>query len=112
MIVVNSSSIPSYIQLKNYYIVDLFYMNHSTNGNSEEKTSKTIDNNDTTSTTMNTVSNEAGQCAIMIFYYNWCRFSAAATPKFNAIGRLYPQMYVMAIDAYYHYRFVYSIKNI
>lgn len=104
LIVVNSSSIPSYLQLKNYFIVDFFYMNHSSNENNypEEKTS-TIDNETATTSNMTTSSNETGQCAIMIFYYNWCRFSAAAAPQFNALGRLYPQMYVMAIDAYYHY---------
>nr|XP_027202486.1 thioredoxin domain-containing protein 15-like [Dermatophagoides pteronyssinus] len=118
LIVVNSSSIPSYIQLKNYFIVDLFYLNHSNNddngggGGGGNPDASSTDNNETTTTTTESIemnnttasTNEtSGQCSIMIFYYNWCRFSSAAAPKFNAIGRLYPQMYIMAIDAYYHY---------
>ena len=107
--------------MKNYFIVDLFYLNHSNNddngggGGGGNPDASSTDNNETTTTTTESIemnnttasTNEtSGQCSIMIFYYNWCRFSSAAAPKFNAIGRLYPQMYIMAIDAYYHYRFV------
>lgn len=41
-----------------------------------------------------------GQCTVLIFYLDWCPFSAKAAAAFNALGRLYPQLNILAIDAY------------
>ncbi|KAF7490037.1 Thioredoxin domain-containing protein 15 [Sarcoptes scabiei] len=90
LILVNSSGIPSYLHLKNYLIVDSFYLNQT------QFEGKQSDYNETEAI-------QSNQCSIVIFFYNQCRFSEAAAPKFNALGRLFPQLYVIAIDAYYHY---------
>ena len=45
-------------------------------------------------------SNQASHCALVLFYYPWCIFSAKAAPAFNAIGRIFPQIRVLALDAY------------
>lgn len=45
-------------------------------------------------------SNATKRCTIVLFYYPWCIFSSKAAPHFNALGRLYPQIHVMALDAY------------
>ena len=42
------------------------------------------------------------RCVVLLFYYPWCIFSAKAAPHFNALGRIYPQLEVMALDAYAH----------
>ncbi|XP_054155478.1 thioredoxin domain-containing protein 15-like [Oppia nitens] len=39
-------------------------------------------------------------CALVIFYYNWCPFSARYAPHLNALARIFPQFHVLAIDAY------------
>lgn len=41
-----------------------------------------------------------GQCTVLIFYLDWCPFTAKAAAHFNALGRLYPQLHILAIDAY------------
>jgi hypothetical protein len=51
------------------------------------------------------------QCVVVIFYYKWCPFSAKSAKHFNALGRIYPQFYVLAIDAYGLNRF-YINQNI
>ncbi|CAG2181243.1 unnamed protein product, partial [Oppiella nova] len=40
------------------------------------------------------------ECALVIFYYKWCPFSAKYAKHFNALARVYPQFHVLAIDAY------------
>lgn len=41
-----------------------------------------------------------GKCILMLFYYDWCPFSAAAAKHYHAIARLFPNLTVMALDAY------------
>ncbi|XP_022110789.1 uncharacterized protein LOC110990193 [Acanthaster planci] len=41
-----------------------------------------------------------GYCAFVMFYAPWCKFSAKAAPAFNAIGRAFPDLEVLAIDAF------------
>lgn len=48
----------------------------------------------------------SSECTIVMFYYKWCVFSSAAAPHYNALGRLYPQFNVLAVDAYGHNRLV------
>lgn len=117
LIVLNSSSIPSYLQLKNYFIFDILHLKQLVTQNLGEineisgtQLQQQDKNNETTTATsaaINSTETESketsGTCAVLIFYYNWCRFSAAAAPKFNAIGRLFPQIYIIAIEAYYYY---------
>jgi len=45
-------------------------------------------------------SRNSSQCSLVLFYYPWCTFSAKAAPHFNAIGRLFPGIHVLALDAY------------
>jgi thiol-disulfide isomerase/thioredoxin len=42
------------------------------------------------------------RCALVLFFYPWCPFSAKTAPHFNALGRIYPQLHVLALDAYAH----------
>ena len=42
------------------------------------------------------------RCAVVLFYYPSCVFSCKAAPHFNALGRLFPQIHVLALDAYSH----------
>ncbi|XP_074594686.1 thioredoxin domain-containing protein bug [Brevipalpus obovatus] len=41
-------------------------------------------------------------CHLILFYYPWCPFSAQAAISYNALGALYPQIHVLALDAYEH----------
>ncbi|XP_038061026.1 uncharacterized protein LOC119731825 [Patiria miniata] len=41
-----------------------------------------------------------GYCAFVMFYAPWCKFSAKAAPAFNAIGRAFPDLEVLAVDAF------------
>jgi len=43
---------------------------------------------------------EPGECSVIIFYLPTCPFSVAASPHFHAMARLFPQLNVLAIDAY------------
>lgn len=45
-----------------------------------------------------------GQCTVIVFYLDWCPFSAKAAAHFNALGRLFPQLNILAIEAYSVYR--------
>jgi len=38
-------------------------------------------------------------CSVVMFYANWCPFSARAAPHFNALPRAYPPLRVAAIDS-------------
>ncbi|XP_033643772.1 uncharacterized protein LOC117303647 [Asterias rubens] len=44
----------------------------------------------------------SGYCAFVMFFAPWCKFSTAAAPPFNAIGRAFPDLEVLAIDAFQH----------
>ncbi|XP_002736033.1 thioredoxin domain-containing protein 15-like [Saccoglossus kowalevskii] len=49
--------------------------------------------------TLNRLNTSEGPCAIVLFYAPWCRFSAAVAPHVNAVGRAYPMLHVLAVDA-------------
>lgn len=38
-------------------------------------------------------------CVMVMFYAPWCRFCAETAPHYNALGRAFPQLEVLAIDA-------------
>ena len=72
-----------------------------------DKTSseKSVESNSTSldafnSTVMMVDPKNESVCSIVLFYYPWCIFSAEAAPHFNAIGRLFPGLHVLALDAY------------
>ncbi|RWS24048.1 thioredoxin domain-containing protein 15-like protein, partial [Leptotrombidium deliense] len=44
------------------------------------------------------------ECVLVMFYYRWCVFSTNAAVYYNALARIYPQLHVLAIDAYIHNR--------
>ncbi|CAD5118322.1 DgyrCDS7035 [Dimorphilus gyrociliatus] len=45
------------------------------------------------------MNNRSGDvCVVVMFYANWCRFSAKAAPHYNALGRLFYNLDVVAID--------------
>ncbi|XP_068706369.1 thioredoxin domain-containing protein 15-like isoform X1 [Montipora foliosa] len=44
--------------------------------------------------------NETDPCAIVLFYTNYCPFSAKLAPLYNALGRVYNNLPVLAIDAH------------
>ena len=37
-------------------------------------------------------------CSIILFYGNWCQFSARAAPSFNALPRFFPSLNFYAIE--------------
>ena len=39
-----------------------------------------------------------GQCTLGFFYAEWCPYSAAAAPHFNALSRLFPDVRLLAVD--------------
>lgn len=49
--------------------------------------------------------NETDSCAIVLFYTNYCPFSAKLAPLYNALGRVYDNLPVLAIDAYRQHRY-------
>ncbi|XP_077999746.1 thioredoxin domain-containing protein 15-like [Glandiceps talaboti] len=48
---------------------------------------------------LNRTNSTEGPCSIVLFYAPWCRFSANVAPHVNALGRAYPTLHVLAIDA-------------
>ena len=48
--------------------------------------------------------NETDPCAIVLFYTNYCPFSAKLAPLYNALGRVYNNLPVLAIDAHKQHR--------
>ncbi|KAG1656511.1 Thioredoxin domain-containing protein 15 [Nymphon striatum] len=38
-------------------------------------------------------------CVLVLFYASWCSFSSAIAPHYNALGRIFPQLDVFAIDS-------------
>lgn len=49
--------------------------------------------------------NESDSCAIVLFYTNYCPFSAKLAPLYNALGRVYGNLPVLAIDAHKQHRY-------
>ena len=39
-------------------------------------------------------------CVVVMFYAPFCMFSAQTAPHYNALGRVYPQLDILAIDAF------------
>ena len=48
--------------------------------------------------------NKTMACAVVLFYAKWCYFSAKLAPMYNAVGRAFPGVPVLAFDAYTHNR--------
>jgi len=42
-------------------------------------------------------------CSLTLFFADWCHFSAAAAPHFNALARAFPQLPVHAVDSSKHH---------
>lgn len=40
----------------------------------------------------------ASDCVLVMFYAPWCHFCAATAPHYNAVGRAFPQLDVLAVD--------------
>lgn len=47
-----------------------------------------------------TVDNETDSCAIVLFYTEYCPFCAKLAPLYNALGRVYNNLPILAVDAY------------
>ena len=43
-----------------------------------------------------------GECSLVIFYAQWCPFSAMAAPSFNGLARLFPDVALYAVDSSKH----------
>lgn len=48
--------------------------------------------------------NKTMSCAVVLFYAKWCYFSASLAPMYNAVGRAFSGIPILAIDAYTHNR--------
>ena len=48
--------------------------------------------------------NKTMSCAVILFYARWCYFSASLAPMYNAVGRAFSGIPILAIDAYSHNR--------
>lgn len=48
--------------------------------------------------------NKTMGCAVVLFYAKWCYFSSNVAPLYNAIGRAFSGIPILAIDAYTHNR--------
>ncbi|KAK3722087.1 hypothetical protein QZH41_019842, partial [Actinostola sp. cb2023] len=49
---------------------------------------------------INSSNNASDGCAVVMFYAQFCPFSASIAPQFNAFGRAYNNTPILAIDAY------------
>ena len=52
------------------------------------------------------VDNETDSCAVVLFYTQYCPFSAKLAPLYNALGRVYNELPILAVDAYKQHRSV------
>ncbi|XP_070544890.1 thioredoxin domain-containing protein 15-like [Ptychodera flava] len=64
-----------------------------------ETASTKIINNTDLFQVLNRTNSTEGPCSVVLFYAPWCRFSAAVAPHINALGRAYPTLQVLAVDA-------------
>ena len=53
--------------------------------------------------------NETDSCAVVLFYTQYCPFCAKLAPLYNALGRVYNNLPILAVDAYKQHR--YSTKQ-
>ena len=51
-----------------------------------------------------TEDNETDTCAVVLFYTEYCPFCAKLAPLYNALGRVYNNLPVLAVDAYKQHR--------
>ena len=51
-----------------------------------------------------TEDNETDSCAVVLFYTEYCPFCAKLGPLYNALGRVYNNLPVLAVDAYKQHR--------
>lgn len=49
--------------------------------------------------------NKTAGCAVVLFYAKWCYFSTSLAPMYNAVGRAFSGIPILAIDAYTHNRY-------
>ena len=49
--------------------------------------------------------NKTMSCAVVLFYAKWCYFSATLAPLYNAVGRTFKGIPIVALDAYTHNRY-------
>lgn len=48
--------------------------------------------------------NETDTCAVVLFFTQYCPFCAKLAPMYNALGRVYNNLPILAIDAYKQHR--------
>lgn len=53
-----------------------------------------------------TEDNETDSCAVVLFFTHHCRFCAKLAPLYNALGRVYNNLPILAVDAYRQHRLV------
>ena len=51
-----------------------------------------------------TTDNETDSCAVVLFFTQYCPFCAKLAPLYNALGRVYNNLPILAIDAYKQHR--------
>ena len=51
-----------------------------------------------------TTDNETDSCAVALFFTQYCPFCAKLAPLYNALGRVYNSLPILAIDAYKQHR--------
>ena len=51
-----------------------------------------------------TSDNETDSCAVVLFFTQYCPFCAKLAPLYNALGRVYNNLPILAIDAYKQHR--------
>ena len=51
-----------------------------------------------------TTDNETDSCAVVLFFTQYCPFCAKLAPLYNALGRVYNSLPILAIDAYKQHR--------
>ena len=52
------------------------------------------------------VTNNGSSCVLVLFYARFCRFCGKLAPLYNAVGRSYHSLPILAMDAYQHNRCV------
>ncbi|CAI9726292.1 domain-containing 15 [Octopus vulgaris] len=75
---------------------------HCTGKNITENTTGSVQMvNGTTLLQKLTFENNAtgSDCILVFFYAPWCHFSAQASPSYNTLGRAFPQLDIVAVDA-------------
>lgn len=51
-----------------------------------------------------TTDNETDSCAVVLFFTQYCPFCAKLAPMYNALGRVYSNLPILAIDAHKQHR--------